>query len=95
MFVTDEPGIYIENAYGIRHENMLFCVKKDENEYGVLLGFEPITLVPFDLDAINADELSADEKAWLNAYHKEVFGKVSPLLDDEHKAYLKKATRAI
>lgn len=95
MFVTDEPGIYIENEYGVRHENMLLCVKNDENEYGKTLRFEPITLVPFDLDAINADELSADEKAWLNAYHKEVYDKVSPLLDDEHKAYLAHVTRAI
>ncbi len=95
MFVTDEPGIYIENAYGIRHENMLLCVKNEDTEYGTTFKFEPITLVPFDLDAINVDELSADEKAWLNAYHKEVYDKVSPLLDDEHKAYLKKATRAI
>jgi len=95
MFVTDEPGYYIENAYGIRHENVLLCVKHSEGEYGVMLGFEPLTYVPFDLDAINADELSADEKAWLNAYHKAVFDKVSPLLDDEHKTYLAKITRAI
>ena len=90
MFVTDEPGIYVENEYGIRHENILLCVKDGEG-----LAFEPITLVPFDLDAINADELNADEKTWLNAYHKEVFDKVSPLLDDEHKEYLQKITRAI
>ena len=95
MFVTDEPGFYVENGYGIRHENMLLCVKKGEGEYGVTLGFEPITLVPFDLDAINADELNSEEKAWLNAYHKEVYDKVSPLLDDEHKAYLAHVTRAI
>ncbi len=95
MFVTDEPGIYIENGYGIRHENMLLCKKLRESEYGVLLGFEPITLVPFDLDAINADELTVDEKAWLNDYHKTVFEKVSPLLDSEHKEYLRLATRAI
>lgn len=95
MFVTDEPGIYIENGYGIRHENILLCKKLCDSDYGVLLGFEPITLVPFDLDAINVDELSLDEKAWLNAYHKTVFEKVSPLLDDEHKAYLKHVTREI
>ncbi|MBQ9276043.1 MAG: aminopeptidase P family protein [Clostridia bacterium] len=95
MFVTDEPGIYIENAYGVRHENMLLCVKNEDTEYGTTLRFEPITLVPFDLDAINADELTADEKAWLNDYHKTVFEKVSPLLDDEHREYLRHATRAI
>ena len=95
MFVTDEPGIYIENSYGIRHENILLCKKLCDSDYGVLLGFEPITLVPFDLDAINKDELTLEEKTWLNAYHKTVFEKVSPLLDDEHKAYLKHVTREI
>ena len=95
MFVTDEPGIYIENEYGVRHENILLCVKNGENEYGETFRFEPITLVPFDLDAINADELSAEERAWLNDYHKTVFEKVSPLLDDEHKEYLRHVTRAI
>ena len=62
---------------------------------GQTFRFEPITLVPFDLEAINADELTAEEKAWLNDYHKTVFEKVSPLLDNEHKEYLRRATRAI
>ena len=90
MFVTDEPGIYIENGYGIRHENVLLCVKKGE-----ALGFEPLTLVPFDLDAINVGELSDEERAWLNDYHAKVFDSVSPLLDEEHRHYLARVTRAI
>ena len=90
MFVTDEPGIYIENGYGIRHENVLLCVKKGE-----ALGFEPLTLVPFDLDAINVGELSDEERAWLNDYHTKVFDSVSPLLDEEHRHYLARVTRAI
>lgn len=91
VFVTDEPGIYIENAYGIRHENVLLCTKAENGE----LGFEPITLVPFDIDAINADELDERERAWLNAYHKRVFDTVSPLLDEDDKKYLAKITREI
>ncbi|MBR4801166.1 MAG: aminopeptidase P family protein [Clostridia bacterium] len=95
MFVTDEPGVYIENEYGIRHENILLCVDNGTNEYGATLGFEPLTFVPFDLDAIDACALQKDEKAWLNGYHKAVYDKVSPLIDDELKAYLKHATREI
>ena len=90
MFVTDEPGYYVENGYGIRHENVLLCIKKGE-----ALGFEPLTFVPFDLDAINVGELDENERAWLNAYHAEVFDKVSPLLDEEHRHYLARATKAI
>ena len=90
MFVTDEPGIYIENGYGIRHENVLLCINKGDQ-----LGFEPLTFVPFDLDAINVGELSDEERAWLNAYHAEVFDMVSPLLDEEHRHYLARVTRAI
>lgn len=90
MFVTDEPGYYVENGYGIRHENVLLCTKKGE-----ALGFEPLTFVPFDLDAINVGELDENERAWLNAYHAEVFDKVSPLLDEEHRHYLARATKAI
>ena len=90
MFVTDEPGYYVENGYGIRHENVILCVNKGES-----LGFEPLTFVPFDLDAINVGELNDEERAWLNAYHAEVFDKVSPLVDEELRHYLARVTRAI
>lgn len=51
MITTDEPGVYVEGSHGIRHENELLCVKHTENEYGTFLKFEPITYVPFDIEA--------------------------------------------
>ena len=53
MITTDEPGIYIENSHGVRHENELLCVEVTTNEYGQFLKFEPITMVPFDLDGLD------------------------------------------
>ena len=73
MVITDEPGIYIEGSHGIRTENELVVRKGEETEYGQFMYFEPITYVPIDLDAINPDLLREDEKAWLNAYHKQVY----------------------
>lgn len=68
MIVSDEPGIYKENKYGIRLENILLCVKKGENEGDVYLGFEPLTFVAFDEKLILRDEMTEDEIKWLNEY---------------------------
>ena len=51
--------------------------------------FEPITFIPMDLDAINPDMMTAEEKKMLNDYHKDVYEKVSPYLDTEEKEWLK------
>ena len=59
------------------------------------MGFEHLTMVPFDLDAILPEEMTARERKLLNDYHAEVFEKISPYLDAEEKAWLKEATRAI
>ena len=95
MITTDEPGIYIEGKYGIRLENELICRKGEKNEYGQFMYFEPITFVPFDLDAIEVSQLNETEKAWLNAYHKEVYEKIAPLLTEEEAEWLKEYTRSI
>ena len=95
MITTDEPGIYIEGQYGIRLENELICRKGEKNEYGQFMYFEPITFVPFDLDAIDANQLNETEKKYLNDYHKAVYEKVSPFLTEEEVAWLKEYTKAI
>ncbi|MBF1284316.1 MAG: aminopeptidase P family N-terminal domain-containing protein, partial [Oribacterium parvum] len=69
MIITDEPGLYIEGSHGIRLENELLARKGVKNEYGQFLYFEAITLVPFDLDAINPDMMSEENKKLLNDYH--------------------------
>ena len=56
---------------------------------------ETITFVPIDLDGVDSDVLTQYERKWLNEYHQAVYDKVSPYLNDEEKAWLKHATRAI
>lgn len=91
MITSDEPGLYFENKYGIRHENELLCVKNDKNT----LGFEVITYVPFDLDGIDVNLLTNTEKEWLNNYHEMVYNKVNKYLTKREREFLKKATRKI
>lgn len=95
MITTDEPGVYIEGAYGIRLENELICVKDEKNEYGQFMKFENITYVPIDLDAIIPEEMSGREKKMLNEYHAMVYEKVAPYLNDDERAWLKEYTREI
>ncbi len=95
MITTDEPGIYLEGEYGIRLENEMICRKGVKNEYGQFMYFEVITWVPFDLDAVLPEELSPAEKRRLNAYHAEVYRKVSPYLSAEEAEWLRHATRAV
>lgn len=95
MITSNEPGIYLENKYGIRIENEMLCVRKGESEFGSFLGFETITLVPIDLDAINKKLLTNDEKEWLNNYHDTVFNTISPYLKKEEAEWLKLYTRKI
>ena len=95
MVITDEPGIYIEGEYGVRLENELLCRKGTKNEYGQFMYFEPITYVPMDLDAILPEMMTDIDKQRLNDYHKTVFEKISPYLNDEETEWLAKYTRAI
>ena len=95
MVITDEPGIYITDSHGIRLENELLCVLDEVNEYGKFLKFEPITLVPFDLDAIDPEYMTAEERKQLNDYHKHVYEVIAPYLEEDEKEYLAKYTREI
>ena len=95
MVITDEPGIYIYGSHGIRTENELLVCEKEKTEYGQFLCFEPITYVPIDLDAVNPDMMTKEDKEQLNAYHAKVYELVSPHLNEEEKEWLKEYTRAI
>lgn len=95
MIITDEPGIYIEGSHGIRLENELLTQKGTKNEYGQFMYFETITLIPFDLDAINPDIMTTEEKKLLNDYHKKVYEKIAPYLEEDEKQWLATYTRAI
>ncbi len=95
MTVTDEPGVYIADGYGIRTENTLLIVSKLENSDGHFLAFEPLTFVPVDLDGIDVKYLDKSDIDQLNDYHKMVYDKVAPFLTEDEKAWLKEATKAI
>lgn len=95
MITSDEPGYYVENEYGIRHENMIVCKKAEKTEFGQYMCFESLTMVPFDLDAVVPEQMTARERELLNDYHAQVYEKISPYLNEEEKEWLKDATRAI
>ena len=90
MITTDEPGVYKEGAYGIRLENELVCVEKDGS-----LAFEPITLCPFDRDAILPEMLSEEERKYLNAYHKKVYRVLESRLETEVRSWLREQTEEL
>lgn len=95
MIVSDEPGIYVPNSHGIRTENILEVVKEQKNEYGQFMGFRHLTYVPIDLDAIDPGYMEPSDIEKLNAYHKAVYGKLSPYFSGDELGQLKWATRAI
>ncbi|KAI9462819.1 putative Xaa-Pro aminopeptidase P [Lactarius psammicola] len=76
MTVSNEPGYYADGEYGIRIENVVIG----------FLGFEHVTMVPIGRNLIDVPLLSADERGWVDAYHKEVWEKVSPLLESDARA---------
>ncbi len=95
MITSDEPGIYIEGQFGIRHENEVLAVNLDKNAYGQFMGFEPLTWVPFDVDGLDVDEMQPAEVAWLNAYHAKVYEKVSPYLNEQQRQWLAHTCRPL
>ena len=95
MITSDEPGYYLENEFGIRHENLVLCKKAEKTSFGQFMCFEPLTMVPFDLEGINPEEMTERERKLLNDYHQKVYTTISPYLDEEEKEWLKQATREI
>lgn len=88
MLVTDEPGVYKEDHYGIRTENTLLVVEKDRNFDGTFLGFEPLTFVPIDVRAIDFRYMSYEDVEQLKAYQQEVVDKISPYLEEHEREWL-------
>lgn len=87
MVVSNEPGFYLENKYGIRHENLVVVKEVETTDFGTFYDFETLTFCPFFKDIIVKDILSQDEIDWLNAYHKQCEEKIGPHLDGDIKAW--------
>ena len=95
MIITDEPGVYEAGQVGIRIENELECYHKADNQYGTFLAFRPLTFVPIATSPVVPGVLTRDELDWLNAYHREVFEKLAPRLNEEERDWLAKKCAAI
>ena len=90
--ITNEPGYYEKDNFGIRIENEVLVVVKDKEKN--LLGFENLTFIPYERNLIDMDLISNDFKKYIDNFHKQCWDKLSPLLKDDQKAldYLKRKT---
>ena len=95
MVTSDEPGIYITDKFGVRLENLILCKESETTEYGKFLCFETLTMVPFDLDAVDTRYMNERDIRLLNEYHAKVYETISPYLPEEEKRWLKEATRPV
>lgn len=97
MIVSNEPGYYKTNAYGIRIENLIFVTGPDPIDGGErpMMGFENLTLAPIHRDLVDTSIMTDRELDWLNAYHADVRAKIAPLVEGEVKAWLEAATAPI
>lgn len=91
MIMSNEPGVYIEGAFGIRIENLVLFSRAED---GYLIN-EPLTCVPYEREAINKDLLTDEEVAYVDDYHKWVRETLTPLLDEDTAAWLEKETAAL
>ncbi len=97
MICSNEPGYYKTGEYGIRIENLVVVTEPKPMPDGErpMMGFETITLAPIDLNLVEPGLLTDAERIWLNAYHARVLETLRPLVDEETRAWLEKATRAV
>ena len=90
--ISDEPGIYRTREWGIRTENLITVIPAAQTAATTTedqwLAFETLTLCFYDTNLIDRSLMTAEEIAWLNAYHQRVYKETAPLLNDEEKAYL-------
>lgn len=95
MVTSNEPGVYKAGSHGIRTENLMLTVAAGEGMFGNYLKFETLTLCPICRKGIIKEMLTAEETGWLNEYHRTVYEKLSPYLDNDEKEWLKEACKAI
>lgn len=95
MITSDEPGIYRENSYGIRHENLVLCTDAGTNEFGQWLRFETLTLCHIDTAPIVTELLDREELEWLNDYNAKVYETLSDKLSGEVSEWLYEKTRPL
>ncbi|RXJ50467.1 aminopeptidase P family protein [Gelidibacter gilvus] len=87
MVMSNEPGYYLEDNYGIRHENLILVKTWKKTEWNTFYEFETLTLCPFFKSIMVKDLLSQEEVDWINTYHKMVREKLAPHLEGEVKEW--------
>lgn len=95
MILSDEPGVYLENRYGIRLESLLLCRKAEKTDCGQFMAFDTLTMVPFDRNAIDPQQMTDEELGLLNRYHVRVYETLSPYLTEEERTWLQEATQPL
>jgi Xaa-Pro aminopeptidase len=95
MLISNEPAIYREGEYGIRTENLILCYEDEETDFGQFLCFDTVSLCYIDKALIDKSLLEQKEIEWLNAYHDEVYEKLSPYLNNEERDWLNRKTEPL
>lgn len=95
MITSDEPGIYREGLYGIRHESLLLCADAGANDFGTWLCFENLTLCHIDTSPIVTSLMTDEELVWLNAYNAEVYDTLAPHLPSDVALWLGEKTKPV
>lgn len=96
MIMSNEPGLYRADQYGIRLENLMVCVEDKKSEFGVFYAFETITLCPFYTNVIKKELLDEKEINWLNSYHQQVLETLLPHLENKaEQEWLQNMCKAI
>ena len=95
MTVTDEPGIYLPDRFGVRIENTMIVEKYKTTEFGEFLQFDALSLCPIDTAPIDVSMLSDEEVEWLNSYHRRVYDAIAPHVSMDEREWLREATKEI
>ena len=93
MIISNEPGYYKENEYGIRIENLILTQEMRDNKNH--LSFRTLTLAPIDKNLICTEMLTKEELNWINSYHEKVFKTLSKFMREEELVWLKKSCKSI
>lgn len=95
MTVTDEPGLYLQGKFGVRIENTMLVIHYTKGEFGDFLQLAPLTLCPISTTPIVLSMMTQEELDWMNDYHRMVYDRLSPLLDENERQWLADATAAV
>lgn len=95
LIFSDEPAIYRDGKYGIRTENLLLVLEDEKSEFGQFMRFETLSLCYIDTSLVDKSLLESVEINWLNNYHSIVYDRISPLLSEDEKKWLREKTDEI